>query len=81
MNEKSSMSAITRFFIIISLLIYRSGNLVGATTAKDLGLFIKNLTLQALQGNIFDYLKAIRQEQVNVCLFLGLQLDCANISR
>jgi hypothetical protein len=37
---------------------------VGTTTAKDLGLFMKNPTLQALQGNIFDYLKQIRQEQI-----------------
>lgn len=49
---------------------FRNGNLCGATTAKDLSLFIKNPTLQALQGNIFDYLKLIRQEQINVCLVL-----------
>jgi CBS-domain-containing membrane protein len=47
-------------------IVDENGNLVGATTAKDLSLFIKNPTLQALQGNIFDYLKLIRQEQINI---------------
>jgi CBS domain-containing protein len=43
-----------------------NGLIVGTTTAKDLSLFIKNPTLQALQGNIFDYLKLIRQLQINI---------------
>jgi predicted transcriptional regulator len=47
-------------------IVDENGNLVGATTAKDLGLFIKDPTLQALKGNIFDYLKLIRQQQINI---------------
>jgi len=46
-------------------IIDEQGLLVGCTTAKDLSLFLKNPTLQALQGNIFDYLKLIRQEQID----------------
>jgi len=47
------------------------GKLVGTTTAKDLGLFMKNPTLQVLQGNVFDFLKTIRQDQIferNPCI-------------
>jgi len=47
-------------------IVDEEGRLVGTTTAKDLGLFIKNPTLQALKGNIFDYLKTIRQEQIDI---------------
>jgi len=46
-------------------IVDESGKLVGATTAKDLGLFIKNPTLQLLQGNILDYLKIIRQQSLD----------------
>lgn len=46
-------------------IVDEEGRLVGTTTAKDLGLFLQNPTLQALQGNIFDYLKLIRQQQVD----------------
>ena len=61
------LSLLLRFPVLFKINCDRNGNLVGATTAKDLSLFIKNPTLQALQGNIFDYLKLIRQEQINVC--------------
>jgi len=41
------------------------GRLVGTTTAKDLRLFIKNPTLQVLEGNIFDFLKMVRQDTLD----------------
>jgi len=39
---------------------------VGTTTGKDLGLFMRNPSLEALHTNIFDYLKVIRQEQLDI---------------
>jgi CBS-domain-containing membrane protein len=50
---------------LIDYLFFRNNRLVGTTTAKDLGLFIKTPTLQALQGNVFDFLKIIRAEQID----------------
>jgi len=42
------------------------GRLVGTTTGKDLGLFMKSPTIQALQDQIFNFLKAVRQEQIEI---------------
>jgi len=47
-------------------LVDENGRLVGTTTGKDLGLFLKNPSLEALHTNIFDYLKIIRQEQIDI---------------
>jgi len=46
-------------------LVDEEGRLVGTTTGKDLGLFLKKPTLESLYTNIFDYLKVIRQEQID----------------
>jgi len=47
-------------------LIDENERLVGTTTGKDLGLFIKNPTLNVLHSQIFEYLKEVRQTQINI---------------
>eukprot|EP01127_Copromyxa_protea_P020787 TRINITY_DN6989_c0_g1_i4.p1 TRINITY_DN6989_c0_g1~~TRINITY_DN6989_c0_g1_i4.p1 ORF type:complete len:112 (+),score=6.79 TRINITY_DN6989_c0_g1_i4:319-654(+) len=42
------------------------GKIVGTTTGKDLGLFLKNPTLISLRKPVFEYLKAVRQQQINI---------------
>eukprot|EP01126_Amoeba_proteus_P035088 TRINITY_DN3526_c0_g4_i4.p1 TRINITY_DN3526_c0_g4~~TRINITY_DN3526_c0_g4_i4.p1 ORF type:complete len:224 (+),score=27.21 TRINITY_DN3526_c0_g4_i4:386-1057(+) len=43
-----------------------AGRIVGTTTGKDLGLFIKNPSLGALQDSIFNYLKYLRAQQIDI---------------
>eukprot|EP01126_Amoeba_proteus_P038262 TRINITY_DN3980_c0_g1_i2.p1 TRINITY_DN3980_c0_g1~~TRINITY_DN3980_c0_g1_i2.p1 ORF type:complete len:179 (-),score=31.82 TRINITY_DN3980_c0_g1_i2:137-673(-) len=43
-----------------------TGRIVGTTTGKDLGLFVKNPTLAALTTSIFDYLKYVRMQQIEI---------------
>jgi len=43
-------------------LIDETGRLVGSTSGKDLGLFLKNPTLAVLNLPIFEHLQKIRQE-------------------
>jgi 5'-AMP-activated protein kinase regulatory gamma subunit len=48
-------------------LVDNSGRLVGTTTGKDLGLFIKNPTLATLeQVTIFNFLNTIRSQQIDI---------------
>jgi len=47
-------------------LVDDDGKLIGTTTGKDLGLFIKNPTLNVLHSQIFEYLKQVRQTQVEI---------------
>jgi len=42
------------------------GRLVGTTTGKDLGLFLKNPTLATLNLPIFEHLQKIRAELINI---------------
>jgi CBS-domain-containing membrane protein len=42
------------------------GRLVGTTTGKDLGLFIKHPTLAALEKPIFKFLSEVRQQQIDI---------------
>jgi len=50
----------------IALTDPETGMIVGTTTGKDLGLFIKNPTLGALQEPIFNYLKSVRCQQIDI---------------
>jgi len=43
-----------------------SGRLVGTTTGKDLGLFLKNPTLATLNTPIFEHLQKIRSELIDI---------------
>jgi len=47
-------------------IVDNTGRLVSTTTGKDLGLFIKNPSMQALHNEIFEYLKIIRQQQIDI---------------
>jgi CBS domain-containing protein len=47
-------------------IIDEHGRLVGTTTGKDLGLFIKHPTLAALEKPIFKFLSEVRQQQVDI---------------
>eukprot|EP01125_Pyxidicula_operculata_P022652 TRINITY_DN946_c0_g1_i2.p1 TRINITY_DN946_c0_g1~~TRINITY_DN946_c0_g1_i2.p1 ORF type:complete len:317 (+),score=66.95 TRINITY_DN946_c0_g1_i2:800-1750(+) len=47
-------------------LVNGSGRIVGTTTGKDLGLFLKNPTLSVLNHSIFEHLQKIRGESVNI---------------
>jgi len=47
-------------------LLDETGKLVGTTTGKDLGLFLKNPSLAALNRPIFDYLKEIRANTIDI---------------
>uniref|UniRef100_A0A6B2LAX9 CBS domain-containing protein n=1 Tax=Arcella intermedia TaxID=1963864 RepID=A0A6B2LAX9_9EUKA len=54
--EKRNLSGIA--------LVDEKGKLVGTTTGKDLGLFLKNPTLAALNRPIFEHLQHIRSELI-----------------
>jgi len=47
-------------------LLDESGRLVGTTTGKDLGLFLKNPSLAALNRTIFEYLQEIRANSIDI---------------
>jgi len=47
-------------------LIDNDGRLVGTTTGKDLGLFLKSPTLATLNQSIFDHLKNIRTDSIDI---------------
>jgi CBS domain-containing protein len=47
-------------------LVDETGRLVGTTTGKDLGLFLSNPTLAALNMPIFDYLREVRSKQIDI---------------
>eukprot|EP01126_Amoeba_proteus_P008334 TRINITY_DN1307_c0_g1_i5.p1 TRINITY_DN1307_c0_g1~~TRINITY_DN1307_c0_g1_i5.p1 ORF type:complete len:159 (-),score=17.16 TRINITY_DN1307_c0_g1_i5:142-618(-) len=47
-------------------IVDHTGRIVGTTTGKDLGLFIRNPSLGALQEPIFDYLKHVRALQIDI---------------
>jgi 5'-AMP-activated protein kinase regulatory gamma subunit len=47
-------------------LIDNNGRLVGTTTGKDLGLFLKNPTLDTLNLPIFEHLQKIRAELIDI---------------
>jgi len=47
-------------------LINDTGRIEGTTTAKDLGLFIHNPSLASLRQSIFDYLKTVRAQQIEI---------------
>jgi len=47
-------------------LLDTDGRLVGTTTGKDLGLFLKNPTLATLNQSIFDHLKNIRTDSIDI---------------
>jgi len=55
--EKKNLSGIA--------LVDDTGRLVGTTTGKDLGLFLKNPTLASLNLSIFEHLQKIRAELIN----------------
>jgi len=44
----------------------QDGRLVGTTTGKDLGLFLKNPTLATLNTPIFEHLQKIRSELIDI---------------
>jgi len=46
-------------------LVDDTGRLVGTTTGKDLGLFLKNPTLAALNLPIFEHLQKIRTQLID----------------
>jgi len=45
-------------------LVDNTGRLVGTTTGKDLGLFLKNPTLATLNQSIFEHLQHIRTTEI-----------------
>jgi CBS domain-containing protein len=45
---------------------FSHGKIISTTTGKDLGLFVKNPTLASLHRPIFDYLKEVRAQQIDV---------------
>jgi len=47
-------------------LVDNANRLVGTTTGKDLGLFLKNPTLAALNLPIFEHLQNIRSELIDI---------------
>jgi len=47
-------------------LLDETKRLVGTTTGKDLGLFLKNPSLASLNRSIFDYLKEIRGISIDI---------------
>jgi len=47
-------------------LVDETGRFVGTTTGKDLGLFLENPTLAALNLPIFEHLQIIRQKQTDI---------------
>jgi len=47
-------------------LLDESGRLVGTTTGKDLGLFLKNPSLAALNRPIFEHLQDIRANSIEI---------------
>jgi len=47
-------------------LLDETKKLVGTTTGKDLGLFLKNPSLASLNRSIFDYLKEIRANSIDI---------------
>jgi len=47
-------------------LVDESGRFVGTTTGKDLGLFLENPSLGALNLPIFEHLQIIRQKQTDI---------------
>jgi len=50
----------------IALVDNSSGRLVGTTTGKDLGLFLKSPTLATLNQPIFEHLQNIRSEAIDI---------------
>jgi len=44
----------------------QNGRLVGTTTGKDLGLFLKNPSLATLNSSIFEHLQKIRAELIDI---------------
>jgi CBS-domain-containing membrane protein len=56
--EKKNLSGVA--------LVDESGRLVGSTTGKDLGLFLRNPTLAALNLPIFEHLQKIRAEAIDI---------------
>jgi CBS-domain-containing membrane protein len=56
--EKKNLSGIA--------LVDETGRLVGSTTGKDLGLFLKNPSLAALNLPIFEHLQKIRSELLDI---------------
>jgi len=47
-------------------LVDNEGRLVGTTTGKDLGLFLKNPTLATLNSPIFEHLQKIRAQLIDI---------------
>jgi len=56
--EKKNLSGVA--------LVDENGRLVGSTSGKDLGLFLKNPTLAALNLPIFEHLQKIRSELIEI---------------
>jgi len=56
--EKKNLSGVA--------LVDESGRLVGSTSGKDLGLFLKNPTLAALNLAIFEHLQKIRADLIDI---------------
>jgi len=62
-------------------LVDSENRLVGTTTGKDLGLFIKNPTLASLNQEIFEYLKQVRQSSIEIKAPLIAVKDTEKLSK